>query len=91
MLNIKFINNNGGGFARTIPVEDGTTLGDFLKDEMDGESLSNYKIRHNETRVCDWDSTLQDGDRILVTPIKMGGAAKKAKKAKKQAIKPKSK
>jgi hypothetical protein len=87
MLNVKFINNNGGGFARTIPVDEGTTLGDFLKEEME-DSLSNYKIRHNENRVCDWDTELSDGDRILVTPIKMGGAAakppKKATKAKKK-------
>jgi hypothetical protein len=71
---VLFINNNGGGFADKVWVEEGTTLAQFLARQMRGDSLSNYLIRHNNDKVVAGDQLLRDGDKVSATPVKIEGA-----------------
>lgn len=71
-MQITLINNNGGGFARTLDIEDGTTVVDFFNAEFPGESPHSWKIRVNREPVTA-STVLQDGDRLVVTPTKMEG------------------
>jgi len=73
MQKVLFINNNGGGFADYIDVEDNTTVGQFFARKMPSEASSNYLIRVNRQPVAN-DYALQPGDRVTFTPIKIEGA-----------------
>ena len=77
---IKYLNNDGGGFAETCEVEAGTTAVAFL--EKRGVSPAHYKIR---LRRCDdsgnvisetptADARLRPGDFISCVPLKAEGA-----------------
>lgn len=87
-ITIRFLNHFGGGFAESIPVTKGTTLGQFLtsrlannKSEENTEDDENqksnrvedYKVRHNREPGCD-KSVLQDRDLVVLVPMKQAGA-----------------
>ncbi len=76
MLNIEFVNNHGGGFSRTIPCDEGTTLGEFLQYNIQGFRSEDYRIRLNSDMVARHDTELNDGDQVLVTPVKTVGNQK---------------
>ena len=71
-MRIMFINNNGGGFADYLEVEDGLTAADLFRRQV-GKSPSNYLIRVNR-QPCAADQVLREGDRVSITPTKIEGA-----------------
>jgi hypothetical protein len=73
-VRILFINNNGGGFADYVNINDGKTVDQFFKEKMPDSDAEDFLIRVNRQPVAK-DYVLQDGDRITVTPVKIEGAA----------------
>jgi sulfur carrier protein ThiS len=72
-MRVLFINNDGGGFADHINVEDGTTVSGFFGEQMPNRDPGSYLIRVNRQPVAK-DQELQNGDRISFTPTKIEGA-----------------
>ena len=72
-MQIKYVNNNGGGFAERTILADGTTLKQFVVLKVQDETPGEFKIRVNG-QVETGDYILKDGDRVSVTPDKLGGA-----------------
>ncbi len=76
-MKILFINNDGGGFADHIEIEESTTVADLFAERMSGAKAENYLIRVNRQAVGG-DQVLQEGDRVSITPTKIQGAARAA-------------
>ena len=72
-MKILMINNDGGGFADYINVQDGLTVDKLFEQQMPGRKAEDFLIRVNRQPVAK-DQTLREGDRISVTPIKIEGA-----------------
>ncbi len=72
-MRILWINNDGGGFADYITVNEGTTMDQFFKNQLSGRESSDYLIRVNRQPVPR-DYVLQDNDRVTCTPVKIEGA-----------------
>ena len=72
-MRIMYINNNGGGFADFINVEDGTNIAKLFEQKMPHEEASSYLIRVNRQPVPK-DYVLKENDRVTVTPTKIEGA-----------------
>ena len=73
-MKILMINNDGGGFADYIDVENGLTVEKLFEQQMHGRKSEDFLIRVNRQPVAK-DQVLQEGDRISVTPLKIEGAA----------------
>ena len=74
-MNITYLNNEGNGFANRIDgLAEGLTLASFLTSKLgEGYDAEAYTIRVNRENVTS-DYTLQEGDRVSVTPTKIAGA-----------------
>ena len=72
-MRILYVNNDGGGFADYINIEEGKTVEQFFKDKMPTEQSTDYLIRVNRQPVPR-DYVLKNGDRVTVTPTKIDGA-----------------
>lgn len=72
MIAVRLINNDGGGWAKDVQVEDGTTVEQLFAAEIKG-AASNYLIRVNRAPVTS-SQRLVAGDRISITPSKVEGA-----------------
>jgi hypothetical protein len=73
MARILFINNDGGGYADYLDVEDGTTVESFFQEQLPDRKAGDFLIRVNRQPVAR-DCVLQDGNRITMTPTKIEGA-----------------
>ena len=73
-MRILWINNDGGGFADYVQVEEGTTVESFFEERLSGKDAEDYLIRVNRQPVTR-DYCLQEGDRVTITPTKIEGAA----------------
>jgi len=73
-MRLLYVNNDGGGYADYVQVDDGMTVEQFFNQQMSGRKPSDYLIRVNRQPVPR-DHVLQEGDRITVTPTKIEGAA----------------
>ena len=73
-MRIMYINNNGGGFADFINVEESMNIEKLFKQKMPHEESSDYLIRVNRQPVPK-DYVLKENDRVTVTPTKIEGAA----------------
>ena len=73
-MRIMYINNQGGGFADYINVEEGMTIEILFKQKMPHEKTSDYLIRVNRQPVPK-DYVLKENDRVTITPTKIDGAA----------------
>jgi sulfur carrier protein ThiS len=71
-MKVLYINNDGGGFADYIEVQEQTTVKDLFEDRIGGAPES-YLIRVNRQPVGS-DYVLQEGDRVSFTPTKIEGA-----------------
>ena len=71
-MQILLINNDGGGYADHIEIDEGTTVSKLFEQRITGKP-SNYLIRVNR-QPCAPDQVLQHGDRISITPVKIEGA-----------------
>jgi len=72
-MRVLFIDNNGGGFADYVNVNEGMTVEQFFKDKMPDCNAADYLIRVNRQPVPK-NYFLQEGDRITITPTKIDGA-----------------
>jgi sulfur carrier protein ThiS len=72
-MRIMYINNNGGGFADFINVEEGMSIEKLFKQKMSHEEAHNYLIRVNRQPVPK-EYVLKENDRVTVTPTKIEGA-----------------
>jgi molybdopterin converting factor small subunit len=70
---VLFINNDGGGFADYIEIEDGTSMPEFFEQRLPDREPEDYLIRVNRQPVAR-DYVLRDGDRVSCTPTKIEGA-----------------
>ncbi len=73
-MKILYINNDGGGFADYIEVEQNMTVEQFVAQQLHGRSADEYLIRVDRQPVPR-DYVLHEGDRITLTPLKIEGAA----------------
>jgi hypothetical protein len=73
MVRILFINNDGGGFADNIDVEDNTTVGKLFAEKLPQGKAQDYLIRVNR-QPASAEQTLHAGDRVSFTPVKIEGA-----------------
>ena len=73
-MQILLINNDGGGFADHIDVNEGTTVSALFAEKIPSRKASDYLIRVNRQPVSG-DQVLQPGDRISITPTKIDGAS----------------
>ena len=72
-MKILVINNDGGGFADYVDVENGTTVAQLFERQTNAKNAGNYLIRVNR-QPCPQDQVLQEGDRVSITPTKIEGA-----------------
>lgn len=76
-MKVFFINNGGGGFADTIEVPEGTTMGRLFNERVPHGKAADYLIRVNRQPVAA-EHVLQAGDRVSVTPTKIEGACSRS-------------
>lgn len=72
-MKVFYINNTGAGFADTIDVADGTTLGQLFATKMPGCNPGDFLIRVNRQPAAS-DERLTEGCRVSITPVKIEGA-----------------
>ena len=72
-MKLLFINNDGGGFADYVNVNQGMTVEEFFQEQMPGRKAEDYLIRVNRQPVPR-DYVLQENDRVTLTPTKIEGA-----------------
>ena len=72
-MKILWINNDLGGFADYVHVNEGTTVKSFFSEKLPNREPSEYLIRVNRQPVAS-DYALQEGDRVTATPVKIEGA-----------------
>ena len=72
-MRILFVNNDGGGFADYVETTEGTTVEEFFNEQMPNRKSEDYLIRVNRQPVAR-DYSLQDSDRVTMTPTKIEGA-----------------
>jgi hypothetical protein len=72
-MRVLYINNDGGGFADFVDVNQDVTVGQFFNEKMSGRKPEDYLIRVNRQPVAR-DYVLQEGDRVTITPVKIEGA-----------------
>ncbi len=76
-MKVLFLNNSGSGFADYIEVPQGTTVEELFKQHFPDGYPEDFLIRVNRQPVAR-DYTIQDGDRVTVTPSKIEGARQAA-------------
>ena len=72
-MKLLVINNDGGGFADYIDVQNGVTVQKLFEQQMPGRKAEDFLIRVNRQPVAR-DQILQEGDRVSLTPTKIEGA-----------------
>ena len=72
-MRLFYVNNDGGGFADQIEVEDGTTVAKLFSQRVTHGKPADYLIRVNRQAAAA-DQVLQPGDRVTFTPVKIEGA-----------------
>jgi hypothetical protein len=72
-MRLLFINNDGGGFADHIELEDGTTVAKLFSEKVPKGKPQDYLIRVNRQPAAA-EQVLHDGDRVSFTPVKIEGA-----------------
>ena len=72
-MRIMYINNNGGGFADFINVEENMNIEKLFKQKMPHEESYDYLIRVNRQPVPK-EYVLKENDRVTITPTKIEGA-----------------
>ena len=72
-MKILYINNDGGGFADYIDVEEGITVQELFRQRVRDGRPQDYLIRVNRQPVAA-DQPLHDQDRVTFTPVKIEGA-----------------
>ena len=71
-MRILFIDNDGGGFADFMDVDQGVTIERFFIEKIPGRKPEDYLFRVNRQPVPR-EYVLQENDRVTVTPVKIEG------------------
>ena len=71
-MRLQYINNDGGGFADYVEVNQGLTVEKFFNQQMPGQEPADFLIRVNRQPVAR-DHVLQENDRVTITPTKIEG------------------
>ena len=74
-MRIMFVNNDGGGFADYIEIDQSTTVQALFEQRLPNAKPENYLIRVN-ARPAARDQILVEGDRVTMTPTKIEGAGR---------------
>lgn len=79
MISFTLISNQGSGYAGEYQVEEGTTLGEFLRTHLKGEtethSVDGVTVQHNrKIDTSGLTAVIQQGDRVTITPTQIKGA-----------------
>lgn len=76
MIEVMLVSNDGLGLPVRIPVNEGTTLEQFLKVSFNGNPDDfTIRVRANGTTVeCHKEYVLQNNDRVSLAPSKIDGA-----------------
>ena len=74
-MKVLYINNDGGGFADYIEVDQSTTVQALFERQLPNAKPENYLIRVN-ARPTTRDQILVEGDRVTMTPTKIEGAVR---------------
>lgn len=69
---VLFINNNGGGYAREYTVSAGTTVDQFIAQQLRDDPKA-LMIRVNNSPVLE-NQQLHSGDTVTATPVNIKGA-----------------
>ena len=72
-MKIFYINNDGGGFAASLELADGTTVGALFAQKLPDRSPEDILIRVNRLPATA-DHVLVEGDRVSFTATKIAGA-----------------
>lgn len=72
-MRLLVINNDGGGFADYLDVEQGLSVADLFRRQVSHGKPCDYLIRVNRQPTPP-DQLLQEGDRVSFTPTKIEGA-----------------
>jgi hypothetical protein len=72
-MRVLFINNDGGGFADYLQLEEGTTVQKLFAEKVPHGKPQDYLIRVNRQPAAAA-QVLHDGDRVSFTPVKIEGA-----------------
>lgn len=72
-MKILYVNNDGGGFADHIEIQDGTTVAQLFSQRVTNGKPGDYLIRVNRQPAAS-DQVLVSGDRVTFTPVKIEGA-----------------
>jgi hypothetical protein len=72
-MRILVINNDGGGFADYVEIEEGTTVAQLFERQVPSGKSRDYLIRVNR-QPTSHDQVLVEGDRASFTPTKIEGA-----------------
>ncbi len=72
-MRIQFLNNDGGGYASYLNVNENITVDQFFNEKLSGRSPDDYLIRVNR-QPAPRDYVLQENDRVTFTPLKIEGA-----------------
>lgn len=73
LVKVLYVNGEGAGFADVVEVARGLPVEDFFKKHMAGAPAENYTIKVNRD-ITPPNYGLQDGDKITITPAKVGGS-----------------
>ena len=72
-MKVLFINNDGGGFAGPLEVEEGTTVQQLFQQQIPHGRPEDYLIRVDRQPAAA-QQPLQENQRISFTPLKIEGA-----------------
>jgi hypothetical protein len=72
-MKVLFINNDGGGFADHIEIDQATTVEGLFEERLPGRKPDDYFIRVNH-HPASKDQVLAEGDRVSMTPTKIDAA-----------------
>lgn len=72
-MQVFYVNGEGAGFADVVDVPKGTTVGSFFKQQMGGSPEDQYTIKVNRD-ITPSDYVLHEGDKVTITPAKVGGS-----------------
>jgi len=73
-MKIFLINNEGGGFADNVEVDQSLTVQQLFEQRLPNRKPTDYLIRVNRLPASA-SQILLEGDRVSITPLKIEGAA----------------
>lgn len=75
-ISVRYVDNSGGGSARTITVAAGSTVEEVISGQ--GRRMEDVTVRYTpaggESRAASGSLVVEDGSRLSVTPNKVAGA-----------------